>query len=245
MATDEELKELLGEDTGAAPPAEEAPKEPKEPAEATPEEDPEVKAKREQLANLGKAIDDEKDRLRVARKARKDAEKPSGKEEEEVPEIDLKNPGAKAWDNRIKEAVAPATAELEKAKEERRLFALCQFLEDKPALAKDPAKLKAMMTTYDRLKTSSELTNEGITMDLEKAYAAEHSTELMRAARNARVDGAQREAIFSDPAVSRGSSTYSKEDEVQPERLTEEQRQILSKWGMTPAEWQAEKKKYG
>lgn len=242
MATDDELKALLGEEAVPAPPAEEA--KPAEVAPAPPEEDPQVKAKEEQLANLNKAIVEEQERLRKVRKDRK-AAKPVDPEEEELPQINFEDPSAKAWDKRIREAAAPANQELEKAKEERRLFALRQFLQDKPSLSKSPEKLKAMMETYDRLKTSTELTSEGILMDLEKAYAAEHSEELISAARNARIDGARNDAIMSDIGVSRGSSTYSNEKEVQPVRLNEEEKQILARWGMTPAEWQEAKKKYG
>jgi hypothetical protein len=242
MATDEELKALLGEDAEPAPPAEEA--KPAEAAPAAPEEDPQVKAKEEQLANLNKAIAEEQERLRKVRKDRK-AVKPVDPEEEELPQINFEDPSAKAWDKRIREATAPANQELERAKEERRLFALRQFLNDKPSLSKSPEKLKAMMETYDRLKTSTELTSEGILMDLEKAYAAEHSEELISAARNARIDGARQDAIMSDIGVSRGSSTYSNEKEVQPIRLNDEEKAILARWGMTPAEWQEAKKKYG
>ncbi|MES2006859.1 MAG: hypothetical protein V4436_01990 [Patescibacteria group bacterium] len=243
MATDEELKALLGEDTEPTPPAEET-KEPEKEPEKAPEEDPEVKAKNEQLANLNKAVKEEQDRLQKLRRERKST-KPVDLEEEELPQINLEDPSAKAWDKRIRDAAAPANQELEKAKEERRLFALRQFLSDKPSLSKNPEKLRAMMETYDRLKTSSELTSEGITMDLEKAYAAEHSEELIRAARDGRIESARNDAIMSDIGVSRGSSTYSNDKEERPVQLSEEERQILAKWGMTPAEWQATKKKYG
>lgn len=242
MATDDELKALLGEGADPTPPAEED-KGDKTP-DPVPEEDPALKAKREQLANLDKAVKEEQDRLRNLRKERK-AVKPVDPEEEELPQINLEDPSAKAWDKRIRDAAAPANQELEKAKEERRLFALRQFLADKPSLSKSPEKLRAMMETYDRLKTSSELTSEGITMDLEKAYAAEHADELMRAARNSRIDNARNDIILSDIGVSRGSSTYQEREEVVPERINDEQRQILARWGMTPEEWQKDKKKYG
>lgn len=243
MATDEELKALLGEAPAEAAPPEEEPKDPVKEPEAAPEEDPQVKAKNEQLANLEKAIKEEQDRLRKARKDRKAVK--SEEEEEELPQINLDDPSAKAWDKRIRDAAAPANQELERAKEERRLFALRQFLQDKPSLSKSPEKLRAMMQTYDKIKTSTELTSEGITMDLEKAYAAEHSEELIRAARDSRIDGARNDALMSDIAVSRGSSTYSTEKEVKPLVLNEDERQVLARWGMTPKEWQEEKKKYG
>lgn len=250
MATDEELKKLLGEDGEETPPEGDKPADapdngdaPKDP----PEEDPEVKAKKEQLANLNKAVAEEQERLRKARKERKQtASGGAVEDEEELPKINLDDPAAKAWKREIQRDVAPVTAELEKAKEERRLFALRQFLEDKPALSRSPEKLRAMMETYDRLKTSTELTSEGILMDLEKAYAAEHSDELLRAARSARIDGARNDAFMSDIAISRGSSTYSDaKKEEKPIALSEDEKAQLAKWGMTPQEWTEMKKKYG
>lgn len=242
MATDEELKALLGDGEDPAPPAEEAPKETPAPA---PEEDPIVKAKQEQLDNLNKAIKEEQDRLKKVRKDRKTGKAVDPDEDEDLPQINLEDPSAKAWMKQINAAAAPANQELERAKEERRLYALRQFLENKPSLSKNPEKVKAMMETYDRLKTSTELTSEGILMDLDRAYAAEHSEELMRAARGARMDGARNDAVFSDIGVSRGSSTYSNDKEERAVSLNEEERQILAKWGMTPAEYQELKKKYG
>ncbi len=243
MATDEELKAILGEGADPTPPAEDPAEPATEPA-ATPEEDPAVKAKQDQLANLDKAIQEEKTRLQQVRKDRK-AAKDAVSEEEELPQINLDDPAAKAWDKRINDATRPAVQELEKAKEERRLFALRQFLQDKPSLSKSPEKLRAMMNTYDKIKTSTELTSEGILMDLEKAYAAEHSEELIRAVRAGRVDDARNDAIYSDIGVSRGSSTYSNEPEVRQASLTEDEKAVLARWGMTPAEYLAEKKKYG
>ncbi len=241
---DDELKAILGEDTAPIPPAEE----PKDPPVADPvepsEEDTEVKKREEQLANLNKAIEEEQERLRKVRKERK-AGGTVEEDDEDLPKINLEDPSSKAWDKRIRDAAAPANQELERAKEERRLFALRGFLQDKPSLSKNPQKLKAMMETYDRIKTSTELTSEGITMDLEKAYAAEHSEELISAARNGRIDGARNDAIMSDIGVSRGSSAYSDEKEERPVSLNEEEKNILAKWGMTPAEWQETKKKYG
>ncbi len=245
MATDEELKALLGEGSAdPAPPAEEAPK--VTPKEDAPEEDPAVKAKREQLANLEKAVAEEQGRLKKARADRKAGKTVQEIEEDELPKINLDDPSAKAWDKRIRDTAAPMQQELEKAKEERRLYVLRQFLADKPVLAKDPAKVRAMMETYDRLKTSTELTSEGIVMDMEKAYAAEHAEELMRSSRESRMNGARNDAIFSDIGISRGSSTYSNPDkEVQQISLSDDEKAILTKWGMTPQEWMAEKKKFG
>lgn len=231
---EEELKKILG-DKGQEPVAPLEPKEPVTPAAN--DEDPEVKAKAQQLANLNKAIADETERLRAVRKARQDeAAGGTPKADEDLPQIDLNDPSAKAWDKRIRDSSAPVQEELEKAKEERRLYALRQFLEGKPSLSKNPEKIRAMMATYDRIKTSTELTGEGITMDLERAYAAEHSSELMNAVRNGRVDAAREDAIFSDIAVSRGSTGYSESQPTAPRKYSADEIAQLQKWGMTPTE---------
>ncbi len=232
-----EEKIAVGEDPKIPPPEEPKTPEPKVPEPKTQEEDPEVVKKREQLANLNAAIATEQDRLKTIRKAQKDAK--AGvvvNPEDEIPKINDEDPSAKAWTNRIKEAVAPAQADLERAKEERRLFTLRTFLADKPHLAKNPEKIKAMMETYDRLKTSTELTNEGIMFDLEKAYAAEHADELISAARGTRVEDARNNAILSDIGVTRGSTAYSSNEKPKPRAYTEDEKAQLAKWGMTPAE---------
>src|ERR1035437_5243614 len=116
MAT--ELEKLLGEDKEVTPPAEE-----KKPETVTPPEENPNKAKEEQLANLNIAIADEQARLRKIREEIKSAKKP---EEEELPKINCDDPSAKAWKKQIDDSTAPANKELEKAKEERRLYALKQ-----------------------------------------------------------------------------------------------------------------------
>ncbi len=239
MAT--ELEKILADDATVVTPAAEVPAESKvEPKvePKTPEENPEVKAKAEQLANLDRAIADEQERLRKIRKDQKRAKRGEDLEDEEddIPQIDLNDPAAKAWDRRIRESAAPAQNELEKAKEERRLFALRQFLSDKPALSRNPAKVKEMMDMYDRLKNSTELTGEGITLDLERAYAATHSDELIRIARQGRVDDARNDAILSDIAISRGATTYSDSKPANPRQYTEDEKAQLAKWGMTTEE---------
>ena len=228
----EEIK--IGDDKEVTPPLEEKKEVPKEVPKA-PEENPEVKAKAEELSNLNKAIQAEQERLHKIRKEIKQVKKLVSDEEEELPKIDLDDPSAKAWDKRIRESVAPAQQELERAKEERRLYALKQFLSDKPSLSKNPEKVKAMMETYDRLKTSTELTGEGILMDLQKAYAAEHYDELISSVQQSRIDNARNDAIFSDIAVSRGSTAYSSEKQKQ-RVYSEGEKAQLAKWGMTPAE---------
>ncbi len=233
-----EEKIAVGEDPKIPPPEEPKTPEPKTPEPKTQEEDPEVVKKREQLANLNTAIETEQSRLKAIRKAQKDAKNGVivADPEEEIPTINDKDPSARAWNNRINETVGPVSEQLEKAKEERRLFTLRTFLADKPHLAKNPEKIKAMMETYDRLKTSTELTNEGIMFDLEKAYAAEHADELISAARGTRVEDARNNAILSDIGVTRGSTAYSSNEKPKPRAYTEDEKAQLAKWGMTPAE---------
>src|ERR1035437_4148125 len=116
MAT--ELEKLLGEDKEVTPPEVKTEVKP----EVKTEENPN-KAKEEQLANLNIAIADEQARLRKIREEIKSAKKP---EEEELPKINFDDPSAKAWKKQIDDSTAPANKELEKAKEERRLYALKQ-----------------------------------------------------------------------------------------------------------------------
>lgn len=229
---DEELKKLLGEDS---PPAE------KTDTPATHEDD-DLKKKEEQKANLEKAILEAQDTLRKTRKELKDAKTTT--EDEDVPKINLDDPSAKAWDRHISEKTAPMQVELEKEKEEIRTFALREFLSDKPNLSRNPEKLKEMMGMYERVKSSSERTREGVINDLETAYAATHRDELLTIARNQRVETAQADIILSDIAVSRGATSYSNPKDPSP-NLSEDDKAILSKWGMSPSEWIEYKKKYG
>lgn len=158
-------------------------------------------------------------------------------EEEEIPQIDMNDPSAKAWNKHIEEKVNPAIEEAEKGKAEIRQYALDQFLAARPAIARNPEKLKELMAMYERLHTASERTVEGVIMDLDRAYAAVYHQELLQAAQEQKIDTARRDAIFSDPAVSRGSTSYSSPKE-QPVKLSAEEQAILAKWGMTPQEWQ-------
>lgn len=247
-----DIKEILGGDK-PEPTQPLEPKDDQKPDDKAPEEDQELKAKLEQKANLDKAIIEATTNLRDIRKATKKAKagEPLDDDEDDVPKINDEDPSARAWNNRIKQTVAPVIAESEKEKEEVRTFALREFLKDRPSLAKNPEKLKQVMTTYDRIKTSSERTTQGVTLDLEKAYAAEHHEELIQAARNSRFDNARNDAIFSDPAVSRGSTAYSEDSRssTKVRQYSEEEKAQLAKWGMTPAQ-HAEmekdmKKKYG
>lgn len=234
---EEELKKILAEQGGQAPATASDPNAQVvvPPVEG---ESPEEKAKKQRLANLDKAIAEEQVRLQTIRKERQDAARghTPAAGAEELPQIDLNDPSARAWDKRIHDTTAPVQEELEKAKEERRLFTLRKFLEGKPALSANPDRIRAMMATYDRIKSNTELTNEGILMDLERAYAAEHSQELIDAARASRIDAAREDALFSDIAVSRGSTGYNDSQVAAPRKYSADEIAQLAKWGMTPAE---------
>ena len=233
----DELERILsGEDSETTPPAGEVPK---EPSQEEIQKDNEAKVKAEQLNNLNKAIVEAQGKLRELRKVKK--VQPS-LEEEEIPRINMDDPSARAWDKHIRENVAPLQADMDKERDEVRNFALKEFLSDKPALARNPEKVKELMENYERLRTASERTREGVLLDLEKSYAATFSNELLNAARNQRFEQAKNDILFSDAAVSRGSTAYASPKE-EPIRLTDEEKAILSKWGMTPAEWMEDKKK--
>lgn len=155
--------------------------------------------------------------------------------------IDLNDPDAQAWDKHIKQSVSPALEELEKEKAEVRQFALEKFLASRSALSKNPEKLKELMGVYERLHTASERTEEGVLRDLDQAYAAVYHRELLEATHQNKVTNARRDALFSDIGVSRGSTTYAAPQDA-PIPLSEEERRVLSKWNMSPTEWEKMKK---
>lgn len=190
-------------------------------------EDVEIKAKEERKSNLDKAIVEANDELRRTREATKKAKE--GVVEEELPKIDENDPSSKAWDKRIKDNVAPALSQLEKQKDEVRTFALRKFLADKPALAKNPEKLKELMSNYDRIKTATEMTAEGISIDLEKAYGATFHEELVSAARNGRIDRAKEDMISTDIVVDKGASSETSAKPVKRQYSAEE-RKIIEGW---------------
>jgi uncharacterized protein YjcR len=224
---DEELKKLLGEEEPTPPP----PEEKKEETQISQEEkeDEELKAKRDELIQLGKA---KTEALAELSKIRKEKQKVKQDDDEELPKINMEDPSAKAWDKHIRQNIDPLQAELEKEKEEVRSFALQEFLGDKPALAKNPEKVKELMETYERLHTASERTREGVLLDLRKSYAALFHEELTTAARQARIEQAQKDSVFSDIAISRGTTSYStpKEEKKYSEPKTEEEKSKVQEW---------------
>ncbi len=181
------------------------------------------------------AANTELQNIRAEKRAeKKDKQTPAPKAEEDEVEIDDTSPATKAWMKRIQSTVSPVAEELEKEKQEIRSFAISKFLESKPSLAKNPEKLKELMSVYERSHTASERTVEGVLVDLEKSYAYTHSTELFVAARQARVDDAKRNAIFSDIAISRGATDYSSPKE-EKKTYSDEEKAILSKWEQSSA----------
>jgi hypothetical protein len=207
---------------------------------STVETNDEVVKKEQQLQNLNKAIAEANIILKTKRKEAKNQS-----EEDDIPKINMEDPSSKAWDRHISDKVNPVMETLEREKEEIRTYALKQFLSDKPALASDPNKLKSLLDTYKSLSDGkiSEKTSEGVLIYLDKAYAAENFEELNQQSRERRIAKARADAIYSDSAVSRGATGYVEQREVTP-HLSEDDRAILAKWGMSPADYIALKKKY-
>lgn len=236
----DDLEKILAEEEKETP---QAPSEEKPQPEEKP--DPEVLKKEEIKANLDKAIAEAQEEVKRIRKEKAMLKTSTPQEiEEDLPKIDMDDPSAKAWNKHIQQQVSPVKGELEQEKVEIRQFALKEFLADKPSLASKPEKVKEMMGMYERIKSSSERTREGVLLDLDRAYAAAFHTELLDAARGRRMDQAKADALFSDIAVSKGATSYTSKDDVSNEKLTEEDRRILARWGMSAQEWQDQRKKY-
>lgn len=239
----EELDKILAEDEAAKAEAETQ----KKALEAKAEEDkkqadPEVLKKKEQLDNLNKAIFEANEQLKKAREAKKT----EVKTEEEIPKIDFNDPSSKAWDKHIKETINPISSDLEKEKSEVFNFTLKRFLADKPALTADPEKMKDLIGTYESLKSNSGRTQEGIELDLDKAFAAVYHEELLSQARESSVRKAEGLSMFSEPAISRGSTSYFQEKpDYKTSGLTEEDKAIIFKMGYASVEeWAKDKEKY-
>lgn len=203
--------------------------------ELSPEEQAKAKAE-DELINLGKAKAEALAELSQIREAKRQA-KQTVSTEEVLPKIDFDDPSARAWKREIVEEMNPIRDELEKSRAEVRNYALEKFLRDKPALARDPEKVKALMSVYERLHTASERTTEGVLTDLDMAYGALTYKEQQIADQQARLAQAQSDAQFSEAAISRGSTGYSATSPGKMPKLTDEQRDIIRKQGWTPEEW--------
>ena len=176
--------------------------------------------KKAALADLQKA------RLEKRQLKKESQSGPSGPVEKVIDEAD---PDAQAWLKKIHQTVSPVQDELDKEKAEIRQFSLDEFLADKPSLAKNPDKLKEVLSVYDKIKTASERTTQGVLLDLRKAYAAVFQDELLEADRQNRVEGVRRDAAFSEAGISRGSTAYSSPKETRP-KLTAEEERLAVRW---------------
>lgn len=213
----------------------ETPAPPQEPVKEEQKIDPEVEEKKAKLAEIEKASAEALAELQRIREEKREAKKAS-KDDDELPTIDETDPSVKAWDKRIKQEVNPYQQQVEQGKAEIRQFALDKFLADKPALSKDPVKIKELVATYEKIRTATESTTEGVLLDLDKAYAATFHKELLEMARQGRIDNARNDALFSDIAVSRGSTAQTTPKSI-PVKLSDDDKAILARWGMTPDEW--------
>ena len=102
------------------------------------------------------------------------------------------------------------------------------------------------MDTYERIKTSSELTSEGILMDIERAYAADNYQEILATQDSEEIDEARARSAAFSIGVSRGASTAYATRQPKPKyNLSDDDKLQLAKWGMTEAEWIAQKEKAG
>ena len=239
----DDLEKIIGVEEKETPATSSEPSETTGSAEK-PEVD-ELRKKEEHLANVNKAIAQANEELRKLRTAKKTVRLQSQEGEEELPKIDLEDPSAKAWDKRIQDTVNPVQAELDSEKREIRTFALQQFLADKPALSRDPNKVSELVGLYEKIRTATERTTEGVLMDLQRAYAALNADELIAAARGQRFEKVKADSAFSDIAVSRGASSYQSPKKPNfAANLTDEDKLQLVKWGISPEEWAAEKEKY-
>lgn len=203
--------------------------------------DKEIASKEAKLQNLSKAVEEAQSQLEKSRKEKQSIASGEGKQDEGDLQIDFNDPGAKLWDKHISDKLTPLQIQVEKEKAEVRKFALAEFLKDKPALARDPDKLKELMATYDSLKTATERNKEGVLIDLNKAFAAVYHEDLIQAAQTAKFERIREKQIFSEPAVSEGATGYVNEREVMPQ-YSKEDREILAKWGITPEQhWEMQK----
>lgn len=228
---DDELEKLLAEPEKEtpAPASEKAP----EPTQEEKNVDEELEKKRLQLENLNKAVLEANASLKKTRKEAKNRPLvPQESEEDELPQIDMADPSAKAWDKHIRESVSPLQEEVERQKEEVRSDALRIFLADKPELASNPDKLKRLVGTYERLKQTSERSVEGVMMDLDASYAAQNHRELTEQARYKRISEARANEQFSEAGVSRGATAYS-QDRQTKKQVSPEIQKITDRWDET------------
>jgi chromosome segregation ATPase len=210
------LEDLLADETAS--------KKVEEPKEKTAEE-LEVERLATEKDNLARAIEEAKTELRAVREEKSKAKG----EEEELPKIDFEDPSAKAWANHISKEINPVQQELDKEKEEIRTFALKKFLAEKPTLAANTAKLKEVIDTYEKIRTCSERTQEGVMLDFEKAYGAVFAEEEAIKRREDRIREAEANREYSEPGVSYGATGYKQERQHKP-NYDPDTAAVVSKW---------------
>ena len=223
----DELDKILSpeEEAKNAQPEEDAQKKALEAKKAEEEkkQDDEVKKRQEQKSNLNKAIAEANAELKRKREILKKLN--PQEEEEEVPNIDFNDPASKAWDKHIREQVNPVQQEQDKVKGEIFNYAFSKWLEDKPALRDNPEEIKYFISDYEKVRNSTGLTREGVEMDLDRAFAVKYSSELINRARNNRKEKVKEDMLFSEPAISRGATSYQADSEAVPsDSLTKEER---------------------
>jgi len=230
---DEELEKLLGEEEKTAAPAEEQPKvEPKQPTA----EELAAQAAKDELVQLGKAKAEALAEISRLRKEKQDLKKGKVSEEDELPEINLKDPSARAWDKHIQNAVQPSLTESEKEKAEILETEVQKFLQDKPALAKDSAKVKDLMETFEAL-SSGRITGKvpaKVQEFLVKAYGAITWQEREAADLVERQRQAEADAEFSAPAISHGATGY-QGTQPKKKKYSDEEKLILAQWELAGA----------
>jgi hypothetical protein len=194
-------------------------------AEEEKKQDSELRKKQEQKSNLEKAIAEANAELKRKRDILK---KLNPQEEEEVPSIDFNDPASKAWDKHIKDELNPVRQEQDKVKGEIFNYTFSKWLEDKPVLRDNPEEIKSFISDYDKVKSSTGLTREGVETDLDRAFAVKYSTELINRARVNRKEKVKEDLLFSEPAISRGATSYQEESEDIPsDSLSKEEREAV------------------
>lgn len=162
-----------GEDPNKAPNKDTSPN-----GELSPEEQ-QLQEANQKKANILKAIEqaqqeyeDLKSNLRGTRTKIKDIKKNPNSGEDS----DESDDGDDQTDPKVQAAIA---RELEKLKTGPRQQAIAQFLQDNPELAEDEGTRKEILRRYELLKTSDEMSPEGIYRDLESAHFSLRGREIM------------------------------------------------------------------
>lgn len=228
---DEDLEKLLGEEEKTAAPVEEQPKETKEEPQQPTVEELAAQAAKDELIQLGKAKAEALAEISRLRKEKQALKKGKVDEEEELPEINFKDPSAKAWDKHIQGAIQPALSESEKEKAEILETEVQKFLTEKPALAKNPEKVKELMETFESL-SSGKITGKvpaKVQEYLVKAYGAITYQEREIADEQARIKQAELDAEFSASAISKGATGY-QSPKTTKRKYSEEEKLILAQW---------------